>query len=276
YVRPNVLFLAEACQKPQEVVKYFGNADECNAAYHFPLMPMIYKAIASQNKNPIQSILDKKNTPEISEKSQWFLFLRCHDELSLEEVYVNENDRKYIYDNFCHNPKWDFRNGEGISARLSELMGFHPDKILLAYSIILTLPGTPIIYYGDEFAKANDDEYYNEQIKITGKNDTRFLVRGKIDWNDVEKSLKDETTISNKIFFELKRMINMRNVSSVFGRGSIEWIDVKNDSILAYYRIYENEKVLVLNNLSSKQQSFSIDSVGSFLLKGYGFVWRFY
>ncbi|MDR2083548.1 MAG: alpha-glucosidase C-terminal domain-containing protein [Bacteroidales bacterium] len=274
YVRPNVLFLAEACQKPKEVVKYFADADECNAAYHFPLMPMIYKAIASQDKNPIISILDKKNTPEISEKSQWFLFLRCHDELSLEHVYVSEYDRKYIYNHYCRDPKWDFREGEGISARLGELMEFNPNKILLAYSIILTLPGTPIIYYGDEFAKANDEKYYDEQIKITGKNDTRFLARGRIDWTNVEKKLSDENYISNKVFSELKKMIKERNSTHVFGCGTIDWIDVKNDSILAYYRIYKDEKFLILNNLSDKEQSFSIDSKGSFMLNGYGFYWK--
>jgi len=147
YVKPHTLLLAEACQKPKEVVKYFGDGDECHAGYHFPLMPQIFKAIAKQNTKPIRKTLRKKNTPEIPENAQWFTFLRCHDELSLELVYVSEKDRAFIHKNYCHEPQWDFRLGEGISARLSELMKRNPDKIALAYSIMLTLPGTPIILW---------------------------------------------------------------------------------------------------------------------------------
>ena len=174
YIRPNTLLLAEACQKPKEVVKYFGNGDECNAGYHFPLMPQIFKAIAAQNSEPITKTLSPDVTPNIPETAQWFTFLRCHDELSLELVYVSEEDRKYIHNNYCLKPEWDFRLGQGISARLSELMQRNPQKIALAYSIMLTLPGTPIIYYGDEFGKVNDENYYKEMIKHTGKDETSF------------------------------------------------------------------------------------------------------
>ena len=119
-------------------------------------------------------------------------FLRVHDELSLELVYVSEEDRQYIHSRYCLDPKWDFRLGEGISARLSELMQRNPDKIALSYSLMLTLTGTPVIYYGDEFGKLNDETYYNEQIRLTGKDDTRFLVRGRIDWDQLEADLSDE------------------------------------------------------------------------------------
>ena len=189
YIRPHTLLLAEACQKPKEVIKYFGDGDECNAGYHFPLMPQIFKSLASGSKTPIESILSKEVTPEIPESAQWFTFLRCHDELSLELVYVSEEDRKYIHDNYCHEPLWDFRLGQGVASRLSELFKRSPDRIGLAYSVMLSLPGTPIIYYGDEFGKLNDETYYREQIKLTGKDDTRFLVRGGIDWEKVETEL---------------------------------------------------------------------------------------
>ncbi|MEZ5149518.1 MAG: alpha-amylase family glycosyl hydrolase, partial [Bacteroidales bacterium] len=182
YVRPHTLLLAEACQRPNVVVEYFGEGDECNAGYHFPLMTQMFKAIAAQDKNPVQNILSTKVTPVIPESAQWFTFLRCHDELSLEVVYVSEEDRKYIHDNYCKKPEWDFRLGQGVAARLSELLDRDPQKIGLAYSIMLSLPGTPIVYYGDEFGKLNDHEYYKEMIKLSGKDDTRFLVRGKIHW----------------------------------------------------------------------------------------------
>jgi len=181
FMRPNTLLLAEACQKPKKVIKYFGEGNECNAGYHFPLMPQMFKALAAEDAGPIIDTLSLEVTPPIPEGTQWLTFLRCHDELSLELVYVTEEDRKYIHDNYCTHPEWDFRKGQGISARLSELMGRNPGKMALIYSIMLTLPGTPVIYYGDEFGKFNDEEYYREQIKLTGKDDTRFLVRGKID-----------------------------------------------------------------------------------------------
>lgn len=169
FVQPHTLLLAEACQKPIEVVKYFGDGDECNAGYHFPLMPQIYKALALENGEPILYTLSKQVTPEIPDNAQWFTFLRCHDELSLELVYVTEQDRALIHQNYCHDSQWDFRKGEGISARLAELMKRNPDKIALTYSIMLTLPGTPIIYYGDEYGKLNDQAYYEEQIIKTKK-----------------------------------------------------------------------------------------------------------
>ena len=207
YVNPETLLLAEACQKPKEVVKYLGNNDECHAAYHFPLMPMIYKSIASANSEPIKHTLSNAFTPEISDSNQWFTFLRVHDELSLELVYVSEEDRKYIYDSYCHDPSWDFRVGEGISARLSELMQKDVNKIGLAYSIMLTLLGTPVIYYGDEFGKLNDKNYYKNQIKLTGKDDTRFLVRGKIDWMNLEQDLKQEDNFHSQVFFAHPRRL---------------------------------------------------------------------
>lgn len=273
YVKPNTLLLAEACQPPKEVVKYFGKADECNAGYHFPLMPMIYKAIAMQSRMPIINILDKNTTPEISTDSQWFMFLRCHDELSLELVYVSEEDRKYIHDNYCHKPEWDFRLGEGISARLSELMQFDYEKELLAYSVMLTLPGTPIIYYGDEFGKANDYDYYKEQVKFTGKDDTRFLVRGKIDWKNTEQQLSNSKSFNNKLFNGLKEMLNRRNQLDVFGTGTIEWVNTNNNAILSYYRTFNGRKVLIINNLSDKEQNIDIENVGNISLSRYAFQW---
>ncbi|NOX48725.1 MAG: alpha-amylase [Chlorobi bacterium] len=269
HVRPGTLLLAEACQKPKEVVKYFGDSDECNAGYHFPLMPQMFKAISAESAKPITKTLSLKVTPAIPESAQWFTFLRCHDELSLELVYVSEEDRKYIHENYCLKPQWDFRLGQGVAARLSELMQRDPKKIALAYSIMLTLPGTPIIYYGDEFGKLNDEAYYKEMIKHTGKDDTRFLVRGKIDWKEVEKSLSDGNSFSSKVYSSIKNMVNTRNKFKCFGRGSIEWLDLKDKDgnnlkeILAYLRIYQNEKVMVVHNLSEKDITIDINNVNN-------------
>jgi maltose alpha-D-glucosyltransferase/alpha-amylase len=247
-----------------EVVKYFGDGDECHAGYHFPLMPQMFKALAMQSNAPIRKTLGKKVTPEIPESAQWFTFLRCHDELSLELVYVSEEDRAYIHKNYCHQPEWNFRVGEGISARLSELMLRNPDKIALAYSIMLTLPGTPIIYYGDEFGKLNDQDYYHEKIKETGKDDTRFLVRGKVDWDQVEKDLKDENSFAAQVYGKISKLVQKRKNYKAFGRGSIFWIDTKKsngkpeDRILAYIRKWDSQRILIIQNLSDETQTFGL------------------
>jgi maltose alpha-D-glucosyltransferase/alpha-amylase len=231
-------------------------------------MPQIFKSLASGNKSPIESILSKEVTPEIPESAQWFTFLRCHDELSLELVYVSEEDRKYIHENYCHEPLWNFRLGQGVASRLSELFKRNPERIALAYSVMLSLPGTPIIYYGDEFGKLNDESYYREQIKLTGKDDTRFLVRGNIDWPKVEEELENRNSLSFQVFNRVKNLVNTRNKYNVFGRGEINWTAVYNQEgdsenrVLAYVRSFENRKILVLNNLSNehiwiKSRSFS-------------------
>lgn len=256
YLNPSVILLAEACQPPKEVVKYMGNEDECHAGYHFPLMPQVFKTLAMKSPQPIISVLNSEVTPNIPESCQWFTFLRCHDELSLELVYVNEEDRKYIHENYCHKPEWDFRQGEGISARLSELFNFDKDRILLAFSVILTLPGTPVIYYGDEFGKANDKEYYKYQVEITGHNDTRNFVRGRVNWPLLNKKLKEINSFESQILAGLKKMISIRKQNSVFGLGTIEFLKAKG-GLLAYFRIHEAEKMLIIQNLDDKKSDIS-------------------
>jgi maltose alpha-D-glucosyltransferase/alpha-amylase len=264
HVRPHTLLLAEACQKPLEVIKYFGTGDECHAGYHFPLMPQMFKAIAMESREPIMKTLSKEVTPEIPESAQWFTFLRCHDELSLELVYVSEEDRAYIHQSYCHQPEWNFREGEGISARLSELMKRNPQKISLAYSIMLTLPGTPIIYYGDEFGKVNDQAFYRTKIKETGKDDTRFLVRGRIDWKQLASDLKDSSTLSTQVYGQISKMVRMRRRYSAFGRGIIYWIDAHkpdgslNTAVLVFIRKWQNQRLLIIHNLSGNPESCKI------------------
>lgn len=292
-VRPNTLLLAEACQKPLEVVRYFGNGDECNAGYHFPLMPQIFKSVAMSSLKPVKDTLSQAVTPEIPPGAQWFTFLRCHDELSLELVYVTEEDRKYIHDHYCRKPEWDFRKGQGISARLAELMERDPKRIGLIFSVMLSLPGTPVIYYGDEFGKFNDEDYYREMKTAVGKDDTRFLVRGKIDWKSVNSALSRPGSFESKVFKQVKTMLEARNINPVFGRGGIEWIDMKKPGgqtageIMAYYRRHENRNILVIQNLSPEdiQLSWNIRFVKSLLgnepeitnglimLKGFEYFW---
>ncbi len=287
YVAPGSLLLAEACQQPAKVVEYMGSGDECQAAYHFPLMPRIFKSIAMHSGKPIEETLSGEFTPELPESGQWFTFLRCHDELSLELVYVTEEERKYIHQQYCLQPEWNFRLGEGISARLSELMQRDERRILLAFSIILTLPGTPVIYYGDEFGKLNDEAYYNEMISLTGKDDTRFLCRGKINWEELSQNLANPDSLSSKIYNKLKLMLHIRNQHKTFGRGSIEFITLpgaENGELLSFIRSYEKEKWLIIHNMTAQSKdiilpafAWNSEDVFDNILPGniepYGFSW---
>ncbi len=287
YIKPGSLLLAEACQQPAKVVEYMGDGDECHAAYHFPLMPRIFKSIAMQSGKPIEETLSKAFTPELPESGQWFTFLRCHDELSLELVYVTEEERKYIHQQYCLKPEWNFRLGEGISARLSELMQRDERRILLAYSIILTLPGTPVIYYGDEFGKFNDEAYYNDMIHLTGKDDTRFLVRGKIDWDQLAQNLQDPENFSSRIYQKLKLMLHVRNQHKTFGRGSIEFVtmpEIENGKVLAFIRSFGSEKWLIIHNMTDQALLLSLpafaeknvsafDSTHPSQIEAFGFSW---
>lgn len=262
YLSPGSLLLAEACQQPSDVVDYFGDDDECNAAYHFPVMPRIYKALAEENKESIEQVLHSSFTPDIPKNSQWLMFLRCHDELTLEMVTPQE--RKTIYDYYVKDPSWDFREGEGIAARLAELFEFNKDRIMLANSIIFTLLGTPIVYYGDEFGKGNDVDFYNKVFKETGYADTRYLGRGTIDWDEVEQILDDESSLGYNLYHQLKYMIKGRSQNQAFGRGSLEFIKsldqegIELKEILAYKREYLEDNIYVYQNLSNTQQSIKL------------------
>ena len=257
YIQEGTLLLAEACQPPKRVVEYFGKNDECNAAYHFPVMPRIYRCLAEESNEAIKWVLSPEVTPsEIPIDCQWLMFLRCHDELTLEMVTPQE--RKFIFDYYVKNPLWSFREGEGISARLATLFDENPKRIKLAFSIMFSLLGSPIIFYGDELGKINDEEYYIEQLKKTGIKDSRYLVRGRINWEEVQKNLSNYKTLSYEIFSFLQSVIKIKKENEVLGRGELKFTLFSNDvgeeinEVLAYYRIYGVNKILVLQNLSNE------------------------
>ncbi len=256
YLRPDTLLLAEACQPPNEVVKYFGDQDECHAGYHFPLMPQIFKAFALEQAKPIMEVLSEKVTPAISDENQWFTFLRVHDELTLE--MVTEEDRKIIHDHYCRDPRWDFREGEGVAARLADLLEFNPQKYAMAYSVMLTLPGTPLVYYGDEFGKPNDEEYFEEQVRKTGYKDARYFVRGRVDWERWNEELEKPGSFHTEVFDTVKNQLEVRKNTKVFGRGTIDWLEITDQeenpvpALLAFLREYEDEQIMVVHNLSGE------------------------
>ncbi len=291
FIEEGTLFLAEACQPPKKVVEYFGEGDECNAAYHFPVMPRIYRSMAEETNEAVRMALSDDFTPKaIPENCQWLMFLRCHDELTLEMVTPEE--RQFIFDYYCKEPLWSFREGEGVSARLASLFEEKLDRIKLAYSIMFSLLGTPIIYYGDEFGKTNDLNFYAEQVKKTGIKDSRYLVRGRIDWRNVENMLSADTGQTKELYDFIKDMIKCKKVNPSLGRGDLRFLDLAdcdgtiNKGLLAYERTFE-DVVTVIQNLTDKEITFHFDAVGKAVilgeyhaadenmitLKPYGFCW---
>ena len=261
YLQPGTLILAEACQPPKEVVMYFANGDECQAAYHFPVMPRIYRALAEEDAAAIEMVMDPAFTPAIPATCQWFMFLRCHDELSLEMVTPEE--RRFIYDFYAKDPRWNYRQGEGIAARLANLFGNDLRQIRLAYSIMLTLTGTPIIYYGDEFAKQNDEAFYQEMFSQTGYPDSRYFVRGRINWAEVERDLRDPASLAAQVHQSLQTMLRARKASPAFSRGVLAFVHCgdgqpANKHILAYRRTFGGEQRFVIHNLSAQEQQVTL------------------
>ena len=256
FLRPGSILLAEANQPPLEVAKYFGDGDECLAAYHFPLMPRLYRALAEGNAAAIQDTLHPSFTPPLPENCQWVSFLRCHDELTLEMVTPEE--RKLIYEHYVQDPLWDFREGEGISARLATLLKNDPRKINLLNAVLLTLVGTPVVYYGDELAKANDRAYYDKMVEQSGYKDSRYLVRGPVDWEQAERDLQDPDSLAAKVFYPLRQMLRNRRNYLAFSRGDLTFLDGGEPAVLAYLRRFDSQKVVVLANLSGEEKSIPL------------------
>lgn len=270
FFRPGTVLLAEANQPPKEVAKYFGNGDECNSAYHFPLMPRMYRALAQADRRAITETLSPDFTPSIPPKCQWFTFLRCHDELTLEMVTPEE--RKLIYDHFVSDPLWDFREGEGISSRLAPLLDNDPRRINLLNAILLTLIGTPIIYYGDEVAMQNDYRHHDQMVAATGYPDSRHLVRGPLDWEVIEKDLADPACLAAQVFYALRNLIADRRQHPAFARGSLEFLDVGDNRVLAYERVHGNDRAVVVVNLSGESIAVSRPSEAN--LEPFGYAIR--
>ena len=251
FVRPGTILLAEANQPPREVAAYFGEGDECLAAYHFPLMPRLYKALATAERRAIIDALDEGFTPAIPANCRWFVFLRCHDELTLEMVTPEE--RVLVYGYFVSDPAWDFRQGEGISARLATLLENDSRRINLMHGILLTLLGTPVIYFGDEVGSGNDQEHHTAQVIATGYHDSRHLVRGPMDWPRIESDLAEPSSLASLVFYPLRDLIAGRRVHRALTRGKLEFDDMGDERVLAYTRTLGDESVRIMANLSADQ-----------------------
>jgi maltose alpha-D-glucosyltransferase/alpha-amylase len=264
----NRMFLAEANQWPEDVSEYFGDGDECHMAYHFPLMPRMYMAVAQEDRQPIVEIMEQ--TPEIPENAQWAIFLRNHDELTLE--MVTDQERDYMYRTYAADPR--MRINVGIRRRLAPLLDNDQDRIRLMNSLLLSMPGSPILYYGDELGMGDN-------IYLGDRNGVRTPMQWSPDRNagfsrtdpqrlyfppimdplygyqavNVEAQERDAASLLNW----MKRIIEVRKAHKVFGRGSLSFLSPGNRKILAYVREHQDEAVLCVANLAHSAQPVELD-----------------
>ena len=265
---PNRMLLAEANQWPEDAVAYFGQGDECNMSFHFPLMPRLFMSIRMEDRFPIVDILAQ--TPAIPDNSQWALFLRNHDELTLE--MVTDEERDYMYRAYTQDRA--ARINLGIRRRLAPLLGNDRKRIELMNGLLFSLPGTPVLYYGDEIGMGDN-------IFLGDRNGVRTPMQWSADRNagfsranrqrlylpvvtDPEyhyESVNVEAQAQNphSLLSWMKRLIALRKRHRAFGRGTLELLRPENRRVLAFVRRYESEQILCIANLSRFLQVVELD-----------------
>ncbi len=265
---PNRMLLAEANQWPEDAAAYFGRGNECHMNFHFPLMPRLFMALKMEDSFPIIDILQQ--TPIIPDNCQWALFLRNHDELTLE--MVSDEDRDYMYRVYAQDPQ--ARINLGIRRRLSPLMDGDRRRIELMNSLLFSLPGTPVVYYGDEIGMGDN-------IYLGDRNGVRTPMQWSADRNagfsrtnpqrlyappilDPEYhyeavNVEAQRGNPNALWWSMKRLIATRKRFQAFGRGSFEFLYPDNRKVLAFTRAYAGEHLLVVANLSRFVQTVELD-----------------
>jgi len=262
------MLLAEANQWPEDAVAYFGNGDECHMAFHFPIMPRLFMALRMEDRHPITEIL--RITPPIPENCQWAMFLRNHDELTLE--MVTDEERDYMYRTYAQDR--GMRINLGIRRRLAPLLENDRRRIELMNALLLSLPGTPVLYYGDEIGMG-DNIYLGDRNGVrtpmqwspdrnagfSRANPQKLYLPVNIDPEYHYEALNVETQSNNShsLLWWMKRMIAQRKQHPAFGRGKMEILFPGNRKILAFVREFEDEKILVVANLSRFTQCAELD-----------------
>jgi maltose alpha-D-glucosyltransferase/alpha-amylase len=265
---PDRVLLAEANQWPEDVVHYFGDGDECHMAFHFPVMPRMFMGLRREEAKPILEILDR--TPRIPESAQWGLFLRNHDELTLE--MVTDEERDYMYAEYARDPR--MKLNLGIRRRLAPLLDGGRDEIELMHAILFSLPGSPVLYYGDEIGMG-DNVYLGDRdgvrtpMQWTGDRNGGFsradfaqlylppLMDPVFGYQavNVEAQLRSPTSLLRW----LRRFIELRKQHPVFGLGDYEALRPENPRIFAHVRTYLGDIVLCVHNLARTAQAVELD-----------------
>ncbi len=269
---PGTLMLAEANMWPEDSAAYFGNGDECHMNYHFPVMPRMFMAVQMEDRYPITDIFDQ--TPPIPPTCQWAMFLRNHDELTLE--MVTDEERDYMYRVYAKDAK--ARINLGIRHRLAPLMENDRRKIELMNSLLFSMPGTPVIYYGDEIGMG--DNFHlgdrdgvrtpmqwspDRNAGFSRANPQQLYLPIVLDpqYNYEAVNVETQKRNTSSLFWFMKHLIGMRKRYKAFGRGDMKFLNVDNPKILAFTRSYQDETILIVVNLSKFSQPASID-LGSF------------
>ncbi|MDD2366176.1 MAG: maltose alpha-D-glucosyltransferase [Desulfuromonadaceae bacterium] len=264
----NRLLLSEANQWPEDAAAYFGDGNESNMAFHFPLMPRMFMAIEMEDRFPIVDILDQ--TPTIPDGCQWAIFLRNHDELTLE--MVTDEERDYMYRVYASDPQ--ARINLGIRRRLAPLMGNNRRKIELMNMLLFSLPGTPIIYYGDEIGMG--DNYFlgdrngvrtpmqwnpdrNAGFSKAGPQKLFLPVIIEAEYHYESINVENQERNSSSLLWWMRRTIAMRKRFKAFGCGTLEMLPSDNPKVLTFIRSFEDEKILVVINLSRFSQTVAVD-----------------
>ena len=269
---PGTLLLAEANQWPSDLLPYFGEGDEFHMAFNFPLMPRLFMALRREDQRPIIDIMTQM--PEIPSSCQWALFLRNHDELTLE--MVTDDERDYMYTEYARDPK--MRLNLGIRRRLAPLMENGRRQIELMHSLLFTLPGSPVLYYGDEIGMGDnihlgDRRGVRTPMQWTGDRNAGFsranpsALYQPISLDpiyhyqavNIEAQLQSPTSLLNWV----RRLVRVRREHRVFGRGSLEFIPCRNRHVVAYVRSYQDQTALVVSNLSRFSQPVELDLAAS-------------
>jgi maltose alpha-D-glucosyltransferase/alpha-amylase len=265
---PGRVLLCEANQWPEDVRAYFGDGDEFHMGFHFPLMPRIFMSIKRSDKSPI--VWSLEHTPPIPDDCQWCIFLRNHDELTLE--MVSDAERQWMWDMYAPNPR--MRLNLGIRRRLAPLLDNDRRKIELANSLLLSLPGTPIIYYGDEIGMGDDiwlPDRNGVRTPMQWENSpsagystaapTQFyspIIRDEI-FSPQRVNVADQIQNSDSLWHSIKRMISIRKSIPVFGSGQFRLCSSEFDEVFAYWRETSDHRVLVVNNLSPEERTLRMD-----------------
>ena len=276
-IAPRSVIQAEACQQPKNILPYFGTdrkvehkikdnlkeivrTNEVQICYHFPYMPAIWASLVTADNTYFWKAY--KNTPKIPDSTAWAMFLRVHDELTLE--MVNEKTRELLFDGLA--PKGAaFRKGYGVSGRLASFLDKDPDRIGMAFSILLSLPGVPIIYYGDEigmpnnYANAKQSAKLREQKQKADKKnktkmlsyfDSRDINRGPIKQKVFYDAMKNSDSYNHRVYARVKKLIRVRKQYPVMTRGTFTEIKTESPEVFAYVREYKDDRIVVINNLS--------------------------
>jgi maltose alpha-D-glucosyltransferase / alpha-amylase len=292
---PGRILLCEANQWPEDVRPYFGDGDEFHIGFHFPIMPRIFMALKKERADDMIEILNR--TPEIPENCQWCIFLRNHDELTLE--MVTEEERQWMWQQYAPEPR--MKLNLGIRRRLAPLLDNDRRKIELVNSLLFTFPGSPIVYYGDEIGMGDNIELFDRNgvrtpmqwddspnAGFTTGKPFANVIEGEFGYDRI--NVASQVANPNSLFHAIKKMIQIRKAHPAFGRGMMEWVDTGNPAVAAYMRNHEDESLLILNNLSNSSQTINLPSEylgdatnllsegqvhfeSSFVLKPYAHFW---